>query len=428
MIISQLRVTNMRAFREAEFNFLPGMNLLVGVNGVGKSTVLDAIRILLSQMMPRISDSTDRPVKFIDRDISINKDFLTAELTCELGQTNFSYSTKSYHRSYNPEKFSGVGIWLFPTISTGEDKPSREKVNQIIASQFIDIYTQHPLAVFFSPNRSIIKTSKSIKTNSLPQHREALKLRQHFNSEEFIDWWLAYEKLQKEGLASTWPILNALEEAIYEFISCSNLHVDEKGKVLLVKKAGLRLDVKQLSDGERGVLVLVLDLTRRLAEANPQLNNPAKEGKAIVLIDELDLHLHPRWQRTIVHQLTKTFPNCQFIATTHSPQIISEVQPESLTFLVREGEQVVVKPATQAYGLDTNWILDHLMDVPSRPELAQDLINQIENSLEEGQLDNAREEVQKLRKMLHGDDGEVVRLETSIYNLEALADEMDSEE
>ncbi|KAM3100867.1 AAA family ATPase [Phormidesmis sp. 146-35] len=114
------------------------------------------------------------------------------------------------------------------------------------------------------------------------------------------------------------------------------------------------MDVRQLSDGERSVLALVLDLARGLSQANPILEN-SLQGKAVVLIDELDLHLHPIWQRTIVAKLTQTFPNCQFIATTHSPQIVGEVKPPGLSLIVKEGDRVVaIQEGLQGFGLDSS--------------------------------------------------------------------------
>ena len=102
---------------------------------------------------------------------------------------------------------------------------------------------------------------------------------------------------------------------------------DEPKPQLLIEKQGAVIPVAKLSDGERGMLALVFDLTRRLAQANPNLDDPAAEGVGVVLIDEIDLHLHPEWQRTIVTNLPETFPRLQFIATTHSPQVIGEVLP-----------------------------------------------------------------------------------------------------
>ena len=81
-------------------------------------------------------------------------------------------------------------------------------------------------------------------------------------------------------------------------------------------------EFSQLSDGERGILALVLDLTRRLAQANPHLDDPAAEAEAVVLIDEIDLHLHPTWQRTIMAYLSERFPRTQFVVTAHSPLVV----------------------------------------------------------------------------------------------------------
>jgi predicted ATP-binding protein involved in virulence len=80
----------------------------------------------------------------------------------------------------------------------------------------------------------------------------------------------------------------------------------------------------QLSQGEKS-LILVGDIARRLAMMNPKLDNPLL-GKGIILIDEIDMHLHPQWQRSIIQRLQTTFPNCQFILTTHSPLVISDTQ------------------------------------------------------------------------------------------------------
>jgi predicted ATP-binding protein involved in virulence len=196
---------------------------------------------------------------------------------------------------------------------------------------------------------------------------------------------------------------------------------------LLIDKAGTTLDIHQLSDGERGTLALALDLTRRLSQANPHLAD-LLQAAAVVLIDELDLHLHPKWQRTIVQKLTTTFPNYQFIATTHSPLIIGEVEPSGLILLSNEGGQLnVIQSGLQGFGLDSSWILRHLMDTESRNPETQAQIDHIEEALEDGDLELARQHLEQLKTMLHGNDDEVIRLEASINNLEALADAVDTE-
>jgi predicted ATP-binding protein involved in virulence len=189
----------------------------------------------------------------------------------------------------------------------------------------------------------------------------------------------------------------------------------------------MTLDLGQLSDGERGILIILIDLARRLAQANPGLQAPTCDGQAIVLIDELDLHMHPQWQREIVSRLTETFPSCQFIATTHSPTVISEAQPEWIRLLRRGEDRIIAERCGQAYGLDANYVLEHIMGTAARPRPASQAIRAVEDALETGDLDNARIHLIRLRQLLHGDDPAVVGLEATINNLEALGNEADSE-
>src|SRR5262249_50617365 len=171
---------------------------------------------------------------------------------------------------------------------------------------------------------------------------------------------------------------------------CKNLCAETSPKPrLLVTKDDLLLDARQLSDGERGLLALVLDLARRLSQANPGLSDPVKLGEAVVLIDELDLHLHPKWQRTIVERLTKAFPSCQFIATTHSPQIVAAVEPEQVLLLM---DKKVIRP-DRTLGMDSNWILRHLMEADDRPAEAVKAIHQVETLIERGHFNEAREAI-----------------------------------
>jgi hypothetical protein len=126
------------------------------------------------------------------------------------------------------------------------------------------------------------------------------------------------------------PAVAAIGRALTTFLGgFENLRVEEEPLRLLVDKAGVALDLSQLSDGERSFLALICDLGRRLALANPLLGNPL-HGAGVVLIDELELHLHPKWQREVSEKLRETFPNIQFIATTHSPFVIQALRPGEL--------------------------------------------------------------------------------------------------
>lgn len=153
-----------------------------------------------------------------------------------------------------------------------------------------------------------------------------------------------------------------------------------------------------------------------------------QQTPGVVLIDELDVHLHPQWQRHVIADLCRTFPNMQFIGTTHAPAIISEVQPDSLLLLRQEGDQTMPERCGQAYGLDANSVLEHIMGTAAGATPATEAITSVEDALETGDLQTARTRLGKLRALLHGDDAVVVGLEVTIHNLEALGDAAYSEE
>src|SRR5262249_15923304 len=130
----------------------------------------------------------------------------------------------------------------------------------------------------------------------------------------------------------------------------------------------------------------------------------------VVLIDELDVHLHPSWQRRVVADLKKTFPGIQFICTSHSPQVIGELRREEIRLLSQES----VELRSVGLGADSNWILDHVMENAASENLrGRQLKDEVEEALEEGDLPEARAKLASYRSLLDGDTGELVRLESS---------------
>ncbi|WP_312733889.1 AAA family ATPase, partial [Escherichia coli] len=157
--------------------------------------------------------------------------------------------------------------------------------------------------------------------------------------------------------------LTAVRTAISRFMpGFSNLRVRRKPRLhMSIDKNGQTLNVLQLSQGEKSLMALVGDIARRLAMMNPMLENPLN-GEGIVLIDEVDMHLHPTWQRTIIQRLTTTFPHCQFVLTTHSPLVISDCK-DVLVYSLDDGE---LTQLPSLYGQDANTVLLNVMDTDIR--------------------------------------------------------------
>ena len=127
------------------------------------------------------------------------------------------------------------------------------------------------------------------------------------------------------------------------------------------------LSLDQLSGGYRIVLALAADLARRMAQGNPHLDDPL-ESEAVVLIDEIELHLHPAWQQRVLGDLRRTFPNTQFIVSTHSPQVLTTAKPQHIVELHRDGDLIEAgAPAGATYGAEAGDVLSVVMGVNERP-------------------------------------------------------------
>ena len=180
---------------------------------------------------------------------------------------------------------------------------------------------------------------------------------------------------------------------------------------IVLKKQDHELVLNQPSDGEKNLLVMVADIARRLAIANPDPTKNALEGEGIILIDEIELHLHPQWQRDIIPRLTSTFPNCQFIVTTHSPQVLSNVKRENV-FIV---EDFQVYPAdAYTFGRDSNSILSELMGVSERPVEIQNKLRDCLYKIDDGQIEEAKILLHELSDLIGHNDSEIVKANTLI--------------
>jgi predicted ATP-binding protein involved in virulence len=202
-------------------------------------------------------------------------------------------------------------------------------------------------------------------------------------------------------------VARAIEQFVPEY---SNLRINrsERGFAqMLVDKHGQEFDIGQLSDGEKNLIALIGDIARRLTIGNPNSEDPLKES-GVVLIDEIDLHLHPKWQRIVAERITEVFPNCQFIISSHSPQVISHIKPESVFVLKNDNGEISSHSVNESYGKNSDRILEDIMDESSRPKDIDDEIKLVFRLIQEGNVKEAQEKIALLRNNI-GEDGELVK-------------------
>lgn len=413
MIVETLRVANLRAIREAEFSFLPGFNLVVGINGVGKTSVLDALGTSLSAISRHANALKFRRRTLSVDDIRIGADALEVQCGIQIGEEQYSYLIHKPRASSVPQKKTGVPrqqVYDTPEISEfiGAAPPMRDGKPDGRA-----------FAVVFSTNRAVPSERAPRKRAAVGDVSAAFVdafVDRELRLSELAAWAKVQESMRKERPAAG-RVLDACERAVARFLpDYENLRVaSESDQLLVIDRDTTTIPLRQLSDGERGILALVLDLTRRLAQANPEITDPTMEAAAVVLIDEIELHLHPKWQRQVMHNLTTTFPRCQFIATTHSPQIIGEA-PHDRIQIMSDGR--VYRP-THSLGVDSSRILEEIMGARPRTRVVEDLLVEASRAVGLRQFDDARRVLSQLTKWLDTNDPEVIRLISLIEFLES---------
>lgn len=229
-----------------------------------------------------------------------------------------------------------------------------------------------------------------------------LRIKQDVNDEEL------FKKVDQYNSGKFKDVqLEVVRQAIYAFMpDFKNLQVSRKPRLaMIIDKNDKTLNVSQLSQGEKSLMALVGDIARRLAMMNPKLDNPL-HGKGIILIDEIDMHLHPQWQRSIIQRLQTTFPNCQFILTTHSPLVISDTQ--NILVYDLDGQEVNALPSL--YGQDANTVLLQYMDTSYRNPKVAEQISQAMDAIQNNDFELANQLIQTLKLELGESQLDVMRL------------------
>jgi predicted ATP-binding protein involved in virulence len=225
----------------------------------------------------------------------------------------------------------------------------------------------------------------------------------------------------EQALSTDGRELEIVTKTIEKFIpEYSNLRVTRiPTPHMLVEKNNKTIRLDQLSDGEKNMIAMIGDIARRLSMANPHMENPL-EGDGIVLIDEIDLHLHPLWQRVIISRLTEIFPNCQFIVSTHSPQVLSHVKAEHIFILKPTKDDVSIEKPTESYGKSTDRQLEDILGVSSRPDKIKDELNELYALIQKCDLEKAKKLISKLNNKIEGRESELVKAEVLIKRKEIL--------
>ncbi len=465
MKVRRLKITNFRGLSDLELNFeVQEPAVLVGVNGVGKSSILDCLTILLSQFTGRLQDSLSMRF-FDDKDIMNGRQSLECEITIVEGEREISWSLQKERpssvrdvRSTGMKRLEAIKSILYDVndeqlqaLSQKRNELSKALQAVTVALDFIEEEGDNQTLPFLQAYVDELATGLSTSNINLPVivsypvNRAVLEMPLDMTQENifsqvnaydqaltggridfkgFFEWFRNREDLENEQRRNNPDYRDIQLETARNAISSlqpdfTDLHVVRASLQMMVKKRGQELVVNQLSDGEKCLLALVGDLARRLATANPYLENPLL-GDGVVLIDEVELHLHPKWQREIIPALKRTFPNCQFIVSTHSPQIVSHIKPDNIYIISATPDGVVLQQPENSFGRDSNQILEDLMGVSERPQQIKNGLSDLFKLIDQGNLETAKQLRQNLATQIGEDDPEFVRADVLIRRKEIL--------
>ena len=430
MRIDTLTIKNFKKYAEQTFELNPRFNLLIGDNGSGKTTILDALAVaagvwLLDVPDPQISNSQcnlspldvrQEPRQEGDRvqfhpqlPVAVSAKGIICETSCEWVRVLEKAKTK--------DKSGGVKALIrqcYQRAASGE---------QVLL----------PIIAYYGAGRAWLpsyqRSGPKKGTANLFARRWAAFydcLNERLRLPDIKAWFKneAVERLDRNG---RWrPGFHAVCWALRQCVpglSELGFNFNEEQMVINIRNQSQLFD--HLSAGQRMMVALVADIAIKMVTQNVHLipaedtdyadDTPPpvlRETPGLVLIDELDVHLHPSWQREIVSALKRAFPSIQFVCTTHSPQLIGELQTDEIILLSDTG---LPRQPTRSFGLDANHVLNEIMGAPLRNATFNRELETLFSLIENGDLDGATQQKEAIARWLgRGDDPELLRAETLI--------------
>ena len=411
MHIKSLHLVNYRGIEDLTVEFSAGVNLIIGNNGVGKSSLLGGVSLALNSMLFGIESSADQKLTRDDVRVvtalvgSVTESIkycmpVSVHCVFELGGTD-------YDTSYDYDEDSQGDI----ALATHKQQVKYEAINKM-KELVNDKDSCLPLLSYQGDERQFFTSMKQVnRPSGQIERRQGYKdcLKGTGSVGEIQDWCAQMDYAgYRLGQEATEYVLfkDIVSRFIRKLEDKNDISVEFSPKLnrLVYSESGRGYLVHNLSAGYQSVLCLVMELAYRTALLNPSLDS-MEDLEGVVAIDEIDIHLHPRWQWKILGALRATFPKVQFVIATHSPIVISSAEDAKLILMENPNK---VRELPDAYGNNVGDVLELTQGSSEMPDEVKKWRREIEQALDENDLAKAERIIQATAEQL-GDASSTVR-------------------
>lgn len=419
MRLNKLHLENFRNFSTLDIDFDERLTVIVGNNGAGKTTILEAISIAIGTFFAGLDGIAGKTISkkdahIVSYEVGTSDDIQFQFPVVIKASGAIGEKTVDWKRSL----LSSTGRTTM--IEAKKMVQRAEQYQKLLRAG--DSTITLPIIAYYGTGRlwdyhreKVIDAFKvNTRTNGYINALDGtanIKLMMNWFKKKTIQKYQRQEAHQGD-LPELSIVYHAMEECFravtgYDDVKIQyNLNRNELDVSYSDKTGGkMRIPLNSLSDGYKGTISLIADIAYRMAVLNPQLlEDVLVETTGIVLIDEADLHLHPIWQQRILGDLSNIFPKVQFIVTTHAPAVIYSVDSKNLVIL--ENNEVY-SPNGQIYGKDANSVLIGVMGANERPSPIKERFVAFYTAIDNQHFDEATQILKKLENEIGNDDVEL---------------------
>ena len=407
MQLQSIDIKNFRGIDHCHLTFKPGFNLLIGENGCGKTSFLEAIAVGMGGFITGVANA-----KVEARHFSMDE-----VRTVYIQQGDGGYIPTYYWPEVAMEMKLGDDVYSWTRAKKNASARSTvtpRDISHVAEALVYDSQSTLPVISYQSAARVWSqKREKRYDITRLTYNREfgyidcltdeaSMKLMLNWCSRmEQIAW--QKEKPVREYEAVKQVISNAMSKLEKHSV---RIFYDKQAEELMYQFAGTTLPIASLSAGYQSLIWMCFDIAYRMAVLNPALVDKINEAPGIVMIDELDVHLHPQWQWLVIDVLRSAFPNVQFIATTHSPLIIASAKD---VWCINISDIQHTLAFQSGYGLEVQDVLQEIQQTNELPPEIQGIVKNFYHAIDTEELNQAETYLHQLEKEIGSNSPLVIK-------------------